>query len=287
MNMKKILFVLMVGLIFAGCEPNEELYDKLDEQQGPYNEQIAYTLQSADYSRISDLVEDSVVSEYIEDNYKFHADHPIKEIFPLFLDDKFPALDKKSKVNLTYDYSPGYLEKFNDVVVDTLSAANYDTLATYDTLEFGDDVEFLMGEQPDKYLPQLLSNELRPFAREHTLAQVYYEYKNDYNITSLASGFYYLKDDTWQPLPGVYQLSDEDYQSIEGVSNDYFLTQDAASAYIPVFLKEHFPYANTGDSKVVVYKVTGRYNITTSQFLLDSSEWHAKVQKLTQFEHNE
>jgi len=267
--MKKILFILISGIIAFGCEPNEELYEKLDKEKDPYSEKVEYTLTESDYSTISDLVpeEDSVYVDYVGDN-SFAEGFPVNDIVPLFLADKYPALDKNSEATINYNFIPGYLDKFNnEFPVDTLEL-------TYS------------GEQPDEEIPVLLKDSILPFAREHTLAQIFYDYKDSYNNTSLRSSYYYLKDGTWNPLPNVYKLTDEDYFSINEITGDYFLSASDADKYLPAFLKNKLSYADEGDTRVIVYEVSGTHDIKAKQYLLDGNTWHAKVPKTAKFIHN-
>jgi hypothetical protein len=274
--MKKILFILLSGIIAFGCEPNEELYEKLDKEKEPYHENIEYTLTSADYSSITNLIpeKDSVYRDYVESN-GFYEGFPVKDIIPLFLGDKFPALNKGSQATINYNITPRYLEKFNDVSIDTLDDVTYS------------------GTQPDDSIPGMLKNSLLPLAREYTLAGIYYDYEDSYGNIAREGSYYYLKNGTWTPLPEVYRLKEGDYLSMEGVSDDFIYPQNKVDKLLPVFLKEKFPYADEGDSKVIVYKY-GYMNeddqiveeITAEQYLLDSNSWNAKVEQTSKFLHN-
>ncbi|HQB79000.1 MAG TPA: hypothetical protein PLJ52_11725, partial [Tenuifilaceae bacterium] len=53
--MKRIftIGVALAALFFASCEPNEDIYDKLDDMKKPYSESISYVLISTDYTTAS------------------------------------------------------------------------------------------------------------------------------------------------------------------------------------------------------------------------------------------
>ena len=53
--MKRIFTVgvALAALFFASCEPNEDIYDKLDDMKKPYSENISYVLISTDYTTAS------------------------------------------------------------------------------------------------------------------------------------------------------------------------------------------------------------------------------------------
>mgnify|MGYP000332455873 FL=1 len=265
--MKKILFILIFGIIFAGCEPNEELYNKLDKEKEPYNENIEYTLTEGDYSTMESFLtgEDTTFIDYIGDN-SIAEGFPVDNIIPLFLENKYPVLNKNSSAKITYNLIPAYLKKFNEAVVDTLTDIAYS------------------GEEPDENIPGLLDS-IRPVEREHTLAQVYYDYEDAYNTDTLTSSFYFLRDGTWNPLPNVYRLTDKDYLNIDGITKDYFLSESDADKYLPVFLENKFSYADEGDTKVIVYEISGAKEISAKQYMLDSSGWYAKFPKTTKYVH--
>ena len=265
--MKKILFILISGIIIAGCEPNEELYKELDKEKDPYSKNVEYTLTESDYSTISGLIpkEDSAFVDYVNDN-SFREGFPVNKIVPLFLGERYPALGKSSEATIHYNFIPNYLKKFDEVVVDTLTEVTYS------------------GEEPDEEIPVLLKDSLLPFAPEHKLAQVYYDYEDNYQNDTLTSSFYFLRDGTWEPLPNVYQLTKEDYLSIDGITGDYFLSSSNADKFLPEFLENKFPYADEEEAKVLVYKVNN--TIKAKQYILEDGNWFAKVTKTAKFIHS-
>jgi len=274
--MKKLIFILLSGIIAFGCEPNEELYEKLDKEKEPYSENIEYTLKSQDYSTISNLLsgKDTIFRDSIRST-SFDDGFPIKDIIPLFLADKFPALKGGSQAAINYNMTPAYLKKFDKVIVDTLEGVTYS------------------GTEPDDNIPQILKDSLFPLAPKYSLAEMHYQYEDNYDNISIKSSYYYLKNDTWTPLPDVYKLKEEDYLSMEGVNGNYIYPESSAEKLLPVFLKNKFTYANEGDSKVIVYKY-GYYEdgnlvkqIDAAQYIVDSlGSWHAKVPKSAKFLHN-
>jgi hypothetical protein len=271
--MKKILFILISGIIAFGCEPNEELYEKLDKEKEPYNENIEYTLKSQDYSTISNLLtgkdtifRDSIRSTSFEDGF------PIKDIVPLFLADKFPALKKESQATLHYEITPSYLSNFDEV-------KSYDYNLNEDTLS---------GTDPDDIFPEMLGDSILPFARElEFVVEMNYTYEDNYGNVTMENSYYYHKNDTWIPLPEVYKLKDEDYNSIDAISGDYFYNEEIAYELLPVFLENKFPYAKVGESKVLLYENYSSHDLTVTEYMRDSTgKWYAKVPRTSKFLHN-
>jgi len=287
--MKKILFILISGIIFTGCEPNEELYNKLDKEKEPYNENIEYTLTESDYSTMESLLtgDDTTFTEYIDDN-SITEGFPVNDIVPLFLEDKFPALDKNSSAKITYNFIPAYLKKFDKNLVRTITENHYESLDFAPEEETGEptDRNYFIGEEPNEFIPELLKDSILPFAPENTLVEVDYEYSDAYDNRTTTSSFYFLRNGKWDPLPNVYKLTDEDYLSINGITGDYFQSQSDADKYLPAFLENKFSYADEGDSKVLVYEISGNKNIRAKQYMRDSSGWYGKIKKTTPFRHS-
>jgi hypothetical protein len=266
--MKKLIFILLSGIIAFGCEPNEELYEKLDKEKEPYNASIEYTLKAEDYSTISGLLSgrdtiyrDSIRSSSFEDGF------PIKDIIPLFLTNKFPALKKESQATVHYEITPSYLSSFDKVKSFELEG---DTLS---------------GTEPDEIFPVMLEDSILPLARELTLVEMSYVYTDNYGNDSVRNSYYYLKNDTWTPLPDVYRLKDKDYHSMEGINGDYFYSEEIAAELLPVFLENKFPYAKIGESRVILYKNSDQ-DLTATEYILDSTGWYAKVPRSSKYLHN-
>jgi len=287
--MKKILFILISGIIFTGCEPNEKLYNELDKEKEPYNENIEYTITESDYSTMEGLLtgDDTTFTKYIDDN-SIAEGFPVNDIIPLFLEDKFPALDKNSSAKITYNFIPAYLKKFNKNKVYTLTENHYESFDFASENETGEPTNryYFIGEEPNEFIPELLKDSILPFAPENTLVEVYYEYSDAYDNRTTTSSFYFLRDGIWDPLPNVYKLTDEDYLNINGITGDYFQSQSDADKYIPAFLEHKFPYADEGDSKVLVYEISGSKDISAKQYMRDSSGWYGMIKKTTPFRHS-
>ena len=49
----KFLLIISIGLLlFAACEPNQDIYDEYDALQKPYYENLEITLTDADYTSL-------------------------------------------------------------------------------------------------------------------------------------------------------------------------------------------------------------------------------------------
>jgi len=285
--MKKILFITitLTGIIFFGCNPNDELYDKLDKQKAPYHEDIEYTLKPSDYESVSDLAlgkavnaQDSSIAYAIEENESFSDEGPASEYIPAFLSYKFQALKKNSSAKVTYNYTPPYLDKFSTVFKDTLEQRFYDSL----------DVNFFSPDNaPGDLIPTILDSVYNVPPPSGTFVNMYYEYEDAYGTSSLEDGYFLKKEGKWEMLPDVYTLTTEDYTSIDGITGDYFLSNSEAMELLPEFMEEKFPFAEVGTNKVVSYDYDNGDNVVigAKQFVKDTTKWLSTVKKTSQFVH--
>lgn len=116
--MRKLFNILIIlVVIFAACNPNEDLYDELDDLRGKYSEEIEYTLEAEDYATLSDIALELATTDaeeayatMIETNLAFNPIFEPSEIVGDFLAERFPALNKGSVAMLTYDYDKINLE---------------------------------------------------------------------------------------------------------------------------------------------------------------------------------
>ncbi len=116
--MRKLLNILLLLIVvLSACEPNEDLYNELDDLKGKYNESIEYTFTAEDYKAASkmalELATNSTEEAYasmIESNLSFNPVFEPVSVLGEFLADKFPALNEGSVAMVTYDYDAINLE---------------------------------------------------------------------------------------------------------------------------------------------------------------------------------
>ena len=293
-KMKKFLVLsIITGILIAGCNPNEDLYDQLDKvTSDAYTDQLEYTLTESDYSDIADLaledaetVEDSQMIGNI-DRYKAFADEcKAADYVPAFLGEKYVALDKGSVINVTYNYM-GSLEALSlltQATYYTLTDSDYDSMGEaygepgyYDS--FDDDVP------PDDYLPDFLAGKY-PDAGEGDLVGVTYDYYQGEVVEK--TGFYSLENGTWQPaglsVSNIYVLSWSDYDEMGAPGSEGSFSEDHPAAdYLPTFLKNKFPYAKKGDYKNIVYEYAlddDNSEMRARKYTFDGEKWlpHKKL----------
>jgi len=292
---KKFLFLsIIAGLVLAGCNPNEELYNELDKKTSDaYTDQFSYTLADEDYSAITDLAledatteEDSNMIENIEEYKAFADEFPAADYIPKFLGDKYIALDQGSSINVTYKYmgSMGILDKFGEAESYTLTEADYDSMGE-GSYEPGQYDNFSSSVPPEDYLPDFLTGQY-PDAGEGEMVAVTYDYYQGYVVT--LTDYYQKKGQSWEVVPNVYVLSSDDYDSMGAPGNyDNFSSDVPPEDYLPTFLKQKFPYAEAGDQKYVVFKYySGYVSVRAMKYSYDGSSWHAYETVSNQFINN-
>lgn len=110
--MKRIFTVgvALAALFFASCEPNEDIYDKLDDQKKPYRENISYALVPTDYSTASAAAKidaldkaDSTKADLIKTQMAFNPRFTADDYVDAVLAKNFPALKLGSTAVVTYN----------------------------------------------------------------------------------------------------------------------------------------------------------------------------------------
>lgn len=157
--MKKIVFLLVaVGAMLASCNPMEDVYDELDNNQKAVVGNDNITLTDDDYDAL-DL-----------DEGEFETDDQAKTLLPDFLSDKYPFWGQGSSVIVDYNLAPGGI----DGVGEYMAATDY-TLAKDDYAASGSQgAAFYPNEDPTSYLPDVLTTQF-PNATEGEIVLLQYK----------------------------------------------------------------------------------------------------------------
>jgi len=240
-----ILFnALLVMLLASSCEPNKELYELLDADQKPYKKAIEFTLTSDDYNSFG-----GTIKEY----QAFNDTLPAKDNIPTLLSNKYIALNIESSAQVT----------FNHLMIHPLwwdSGFGYE-LTKDDYNYIGVDGEFSEENPSTQYLPFFLLKKF-PEAEEDDMQKVIYKYLLE-EETILNMDEYQFNGSEWvfqtttENIPYVgYELTAEDYDVLGGdiAENNNFSETSNPDNYLPVFLKNKFPYDPVLSVRVVKYK---------------------------------
>lgn len=118
--MKKIVFLLAIlGTVFIGCNPMEDIYDDIDSQPNPVVGEDIYTLTADDYAAL-ELGFGS-----------FDSEDQAKDLLPAFLTDKYPVWGNGSAVVVGYNLYVGSAEGVSDYTgADAYALTNEDYALT-------------------------------------------------------------------------------------------------------------------------------------------------------------
>jgi len=282
MIMKKIVYILtLLMVVFSACEPNEEIYEQLDEIKEPYHNTVDYTLTSNDYDNISELAleeastsTDSTFAEFISDYSAMNEHYTAEDYVGLILPDLFPAYNKGSVANVTYNFFLNDipdLSKIGDAEEYELTTADYDSMGE-DYGEPGQYNNFSSSAPPEEYLPDFLATKF-PNAVSGDVKLIIYKYYS--GSVETRKDYYSFNGTYWEKIPNSYVLTPSDYDSMGAPGNyNNFSDDEPAEDYLPAFLEIKFPYAQNEDIKVVVYDYyDGSASTKAEVYVYEGGQW--------------
>jgi len=162
--MKRIIYLLaIVGTIFMGCNPIEDIFDDLDAEVTPIVGIAEYTLTSEDYDAL-DLSFGS-----------FSSEDDAKSMLPSFLSGLYPSWGEGSAVVVGYELFIGNAEGVSDFTgagVYELTTADY-AISGSDAFGFYPDVD------PDDFIPGILDTAIADPVEGQIIRADYDQYFND------------------------------------------------------------------------------------------------------------
>ncbi len=157
--MKKVVYLLIVlGAIFTGCNPLEDINNSIDAEANPIVGNLEYTLVEEDYTD-EDLLN-------LDETY-FESVDAAKLALPGFLSGKYPNFGQGSTVNVGYNLFVGDAEGVSEFInSDTYNLQNSD-YASFGSDAFG----FYPEETPEDFIPAILDAQVAsPVADQIVLA---------------------------------------------------------------------------------------------------------------------
>ena len=281
-------------VVFNACDPMEDIYDEIDENVDPVNAEVSFTFTTDDYAAASGYaIKDAVTSddttnaENIEDMEAFNMYFAAEDYVPYVIEEAYGLLKDGSVATVTYNNYIGgldYLDNFGSATAYELVDADYEAMGPGP----GGYHNFSSYDEPEDYLPDWLLTKY-PDAEADDMVAITYDYYSGHVYTF--TDYYSFDGNEWSPIEGVYVLSDDDYDSMgdPGAYNN-FSSSAPPSDYLPAFLKIKFPYAQSGDVKVIVYKYySGSTNTYAKEYHYDGTDWteYDAIEEVTnQFIHN-
>ncbi len=245
-NKKSFIYSVTMAVIvlLTACDPNFDLYEKMDAAVEPYSENIEFTLEDADYNRFDGFIAD----------YKaFNDTMPAMDYVPEILASRFVTLNLGSSAMVTFnhfllhpdwwDAGFGYVlteEEYSFMGVDNTFTPNnpaYENLPDWLDRMYGD------AEEGDEMV--IIYNFTEP--------GLTYQNEDTYQFDGEA----WLHHETRENIPYIgYELVAEDYEPFGGSIAQFgnFSEDNPPENYLPVFLKNKFPFAPINAEQVVKYR---------------------------------
>lgn len=215
--MKKIIYLLTMFIIaFSACDPNEEIYDELDNLKEPYHNSVEYTFTADDYATVTEYAlanavtdDDKTYAEFIENMEAFNQFFTAEDYVGYVLAELFPEYNKKSSAKVTYNYVnelPEDLAIYSNATEYTITSSDYESVS----FEVGVADYFHPDYPADFYIPEILMDTLSGVS-EGDVYKIVYEYAEENPVISddLATNFTEGFDDGLGQFNGFDILNDE------------------------------------------------------------------------------
>ena len=226
--MKKIFYSFAIlSLLFASCNPMEDIYNELDAQETVISGEAKFTLTDADYDALD------------QGFGNFSTTDDAKDKIPGFLSSKYPVWGKESLAEVTFKlYAPRRDEKS----LTRYEVSNADYAAGGHSYGNFSTASHISGFLDTKY----------PSAANRLLVSLTYKYYDGAQTLTLDDGFI-NNAGTWEKSTGIT----EDEYSAMGEGRAQFSSEDEALAKIPAFAKNRFQYESkeAGDVEGIMYKL--------------------------------
>lgn len=280
MKKRYLIYLLIIGVFITACDPNEDLYEKLDKADGPYSEQHNYTLQESDYTLISEIAlanaetkQDSILASSVGANKAFTNEAIAAYFVPNYIADRFIALKGGSEFDITYDYT------FDD------SIKNENLKVITDTFSSQNSADSYIEEQVE------ILDSLNEYTEDDFLV-FNFTMENDDTTYSDTINLYVYYGGIWQKQ-NYYEVTEEDYDAMLGSDGsgpgEYgnFSDDFPSENYLPQLLEMKYPYAINGDKYYVKYNYynSGNNYEMFSRYRYDNG-WTNYSQKTEKFLHN-
>lgn len=199
--MKKLLILISIIVVTIwSCDQMDDVYENLDERVEPYSKNIEYTLTSGDYEDLTSYAladaeneQDSSWAESITNFNAFNDNFSGAEYIPYLLTELFPALNKNSVANVTYNHIADLPEELA-IYTNTeefLFSSDYYTLVDSLVSIAG---YFYPDFNPDLFIPGILADSVSD-PNEGDMLMVNYKYSDVKPIINIVDNTKFFEED--------------------------------------------------------------------------------------------
>jgi hypothetical protein len=262
--MKKIFLLLTVfSMVFASCDPMEDIYEDLDAVETPIVGDTVYTLTDDDYDEL-------------ELNYgNFGSEEEAKLKIPTLLSNKYPVWGKGSSALVTFNLYQK-INTYSENVYE-LSDADHNEI-TGKTYGNFDKSYHITNYVEAKY----------PSPEEGDFVSLRYRFYSGGEVT-LTDGFAYTNGD-WEKITGY---TPDEYTAM-GERYPNFSSHDEAASKMAITLLETYKFNPKSEGDIVtamyeLYKGSGVTKSYTNNFIFDGtafSEYNNVIDETIQFGHD-
>lgn len=243
------LAILATSLMFTSCDPMQDIYKDIDSKETSIKKTTSYELTAADYTTIAGLLDkNNPHAATFKAMQAFDQNVTAQEMIPHILKVKYPEWGKGSSVNVTYNEVLPLNSK-----IEALGERAFVTLGK-------------------KELETLGINSLMGLSKEQISAIINVAKKKAGSAVSILIGC--KIDDEKQRLifavngneagKDYYVISWEELTEMGIKKYPNLSSSKRPEHLIPTLLAQKYPYANDGDSRIMIYAFYNSANKTTS-----------------------
>lgn len=155
----KFLYAALLGVLFMGCEPMEDIHDEIDAQEEAVKGEANYTLTEDDYTDLLEL-----------DFTSFSSEDEAKQLIPTVLENQYPYWGAGSTVMVNYNLYVGRKDGLSDYT----GAMDYELTKADYALTGSDANGFYPEANIEQGIDQVLSAQM-PNAQEGDVLLVEYD----------------------------------------------------------------------------------------------------------------
>lgn len=245
-NRKSLIYPVITAVIvlLTACDPNADLYEKMDAAMEPYSENIEYTLDDADYNRFGG---------FIAEHKAFNDTMPAMDYVPEILASRFVTLNLGSSAMVTFNHFLLHPEWWDAGFGYVLTEEDYNFMGVGNTFTPNNPAYANLPDWLSRTFGDAVEGDEKKIIYNFTDAGETYMNEDTY----LFDGAIWTLIDTREDIPYTgYELTPEDYEHFGGSIAQFgnFSEDNPPENYLPVFLKNQFPFAPINAEQVLRYR---------------------------------